>query len=218
MAYSEVEICNIAIARCGSDSTIASLGEQSKEGRLCQRFYALARDLVLEKVVWPGFVRIVALAPLSDDEALLPDWGYEYALPANAANVGAVIPSGEIGAVSASLSDCCGPWLPGRFGRYAFRKALSSDGTRQAILSNVEDAYAVYSVKVTDTTMFSTMMVDAIADRLAMEIAMPLTADPRWARLAADRFQLSFPDAAMREFEQERHAPDADPPSIRARR
>jgi hypothetical protein len=60
-------------------------------------------------------------------------------------------------------------------------------------------------------------MISLIADRLAMEIAMPLTTDPRWFQIAQQRYTVAFPDAASRQFEQQQDGPERDPPSIRAR-
>lgn len=216
MAYSVVDICNLALGRIGSDRTIASLDEASKEARNCKRFYPLARDEVLEKAVWPSLVRVKALA-LLPTATLLPGWQYAYAQPVDMASVAGVIPAGEVASVAGAISDCCGPWMPSMKDRYAFRRALSDDGLTPVILSNVPDAHAVYSASVTNTGAFSTLMVSLIADRLAMELSMPMTADPRWFQVAQQRYAHSWIDTASRAFEQERHGPEAEPPSIRAR-
>lgn len=216
MATTEIDICNIALGRVGVDRTIISFEEQSKEARNCKRFYELARDEVMEKVPWPFATRTVALAPLPVGD-LLPGWGFQYALPADMASLLEVVPAGEAAASVGYYQDCCGPWNPPRSGMYSFRRAMSADGTVGAVLSNVRDAYAVYVSKATNTSLFSTLCVSAIADRLAMELAMPLTSDPRWFQVAQQRFQLSFMEAASRSFEQSKDGPDALPPSIRAR-
>lgn len=217
MNYADVDICNLALGRVGVDKTIGALTEQSKEARLCKRFYELARDEVLERVPWPFAVRAKALAPQPVAE-LVPGWGYAYAEPADAASILEVVPAGEIGnVVGYYANDCCGPWNALRQSRYAFRRALSDDGAVPVILSGVEDAYAVYVAKVTNTAAFPAMMVSLIADRLAMEIAMPLTGDPRWFQVAQQRYAAAFIDTASRQFEQETRGPDYTPPSIQAR-
>jgi hypothetical protein len=216
MSYTDVDICNIALGRVGVDRTIASMSELSKEARNCQRFYALARDEVLEKVPWPFAVRVKALAPMPATN-MLPGWSYQYAMPQDAAAVQEVVPAGEVTTAASYYADCCGPWNAPRAGRYAFRRALSDDGTLPIILSNLPDAYAIYTSKVTNTAAFSTLMVSLIADRLAMELSMPLTTDPRWFQVAQQRYAVAFPDVASRQFEQQTDGPERDPPSIRAR-
>jgi hypothetical protein len=138
-------------------------------------------------------------------------------MPADAASVQEVIPAGEVDAAAGYYTDCCGPWMPPRKGMYAFRRGLSADGTVPVLLSNLPDAYAVYTSRVTNTAAFSTMMVSLIADRLALEIAMPLTSDPRWYQVAQQRYAVAFPDVASRQYEQQKDGPQPDPPSIRAR-
>lgn len=217
MTYADIDICNLAVGRVGVDKTIVSLTEASKEARLCSRFYALARDEVLERAPWPFAVRAKALQPMTVAE-LVPGWGYAYATPADAASILEVVPAGEIGnVVGYYTTDCCGPWNALRQSRYAFRRALSDDGTVPVVLSGVEDAYAVYVSKVTNTAAFPAMLVSLIADRLAMEIAMPLTGDPRWFQVAQQRYAAAFIDTASRQYEQETRGPDAMPPSIAAR-
>lgn len=216
--YTETDICNIALGRIGVSKTIADLDtEQSKEARLCRMYYRLARDEVLERVPWAFAMRAKPLQPLTPAE-LVPGWTNAYAMPTDAASIVEVVPAGDVANVTGYYtSDCCGPWNAPRQGRYSFRRALSDDGSLPVVLTNLTDAYAVYVAKVTNPMAFSTMMVSAIADRLAMELAMPMTVDPRWFSVCQQRYAAQFIDAASREFEQQRSGPDLDPPSIRAR-
>lgn len=216
MAYTDVDICNLALGRVGVDKTILAFTEQSKEARNCRRFYPLARDEVLEKVVWPFTVRIQALAPLPVG-TILPGWGFQFQAPADMLTALEVSHSAEVSSLAGYYADCCGPWMPARAARYAFRKAQSADGTATAILCNMDAPYLVYSARIEDTAQYSALCVSAIADRLAMELAMPMTVDPRWFQVAQQRFVNTFADAAMRAFEQEVHGPDAMPAAIRAR-
>ena len=216
MSYTDVDICNIALGRVGVDQTIASLSERSKEARLCQRFYPLARDLTLEAAPWPFAVRVAALALLPDAD-LLPGWSYHYALPTDALSVLEVVPAGSVTEAVGYYTDCCGPWMPYRRDRQSFRRGLAPDGLSTVLMSTVDDAYGVYVARVTDTAIFSPMMVSLVADRLAMELATPLTTDPRWFQYAQQRFSAAFIDTASRAYEQEADTSVQDPPSIRAR-
>lgn len=216
MPYTDVDICNLALGRVGVDRTIVSLDEQSKEARNCRRFYPLARDEVLEKVVWPFTVRIQSLAPLTAG-SLLPGWGYQFQAPSDMLQALEVAPDSDVTSLAGYYTDCCGPWAPARGARHAFRKAQSADGTATAILCNMATPWLVYSARVTDTAQYSTLCASAIADRLAMELAMPMTVDPRWFNVAQQRFVNTFTDAASRAFDQEVASPSPEPAAIRAR-
>lgn len=221
MSYSEVEICNIALARIGIDRAIASLSEQSKEARNCARFYPLARDETLERVPWPFAVKTAALALIGDNTLnnLLPGYGYSYQLPADALTVLEVLPAAGVTTAIGYYTNCAcdAPWMPCRASMYDFRKALSTDGLSQVILAGISDAYAVYVARVTNTALFSTQLVSLIADRLAMELSMPMTADPKWFPLVQQRYLATFADAASRQFEQQGRGVTGDAPAIRAR-
>lgn len=218
MAYTDIDICNFALGRCGIDATIAAFTELSKEARNCARFYPLARDIVLEKVPWPFAVKTAALAQLPAS-TLLSGFTYGYAIPADAATFLEVISAGDIGSSTSYYAGCAcdAPWMPCRDSRYPYRRALGADGETQVILSSLPDAYGVYVAKVTNAQLFSALMVDAIADRLAMELCMPMSADARYFQLAQARFTQTFLDAASRQLEQDRQPKNSDAPSVRAR-
>lgn len=214
--HTDVDICNIALGRIGVDRTIASLSEASKEARNCRRFYPLCRDEVLERMPWSFAARTAALAQLTDAD-LLPGWGYQYAMPTDAVRILEVIPAGSVGEASAHYGGCCEPWAVPRRSRHPFRRAVSGDGTGAAILSNVPDAYAVYTSRVENTALYSNLFVSMLADRMAMELVMPMTADPRFFGVAQQRFSASMMEAASRDFEQNDRERDPMPPSIVAR-
>lgn len=212
----DVDICNIALGRIGVDRTITSLSEASKEARNCRRFYDLCRDEVLERMPWSFAARTAPLARLPD-AVLLPNWAYQYAVPVDAVKILEVVPAGSVGEASSYYGDCCEPWAPPRPARNPFRRGVSADGAVAAILSNVPDAYAVYTARVENTAIYSTLFVSMLADRLAMELAMPMTVDPRWFGVAQQRFAASMMEASSRDFEQNTRERDPTAPSILAR-
>jgi hypothetical protein len=217
MASSETDIGNLALGRAGSDKTILSFNEGSKEARLCLRFYEFCRDEVLERAPWPFAVRVQALAALPV-ATLLPGWQYQYALPTDCLNVLAVVPASDVTDVSNYYCACNNtPWAPVRPCVYAFRKAMNDAGTLPTVLTNVSDAYIVYVSRVINTAAYTAMFVGLLADRLAMEISIPLTLDPRWFQVCQTRYAAAFIDTGSRQFEQQANDPPPDAPSIRAR-
>ena len=73
---SQVDICNLALAKLSQDITIASMSERSKEARTFSRLWDPMRDLVLADREWPFAVKAVRLA--LDPEDPLPGWALRY--------------------------------------------------------------------------------------------------------------------------------------------
>lgn len=215
-SYTDADICGLALGRLGVDKTVSSLAtEQTKEASLCRRFYALCRDEVLSRAPWPFAIKIQALAPLADAD-LLPGWGYQYDLPSDCLSLIEVVADSEVGEADNYYCACSQPWMPPRQ-KQGFRKALSSDGSTQVVLANIDDAWAVYVRRVTNVAAYPVMLVSLIADRLAMELAMPLTVDPRYYNVCRQRYESAFLEAASREFEQEAPVAPVMPAAIQAR-
>lgn len=216
---SPIEICNLALGRIGRDETITSFTEQSKAARKCNRFYGQCLDEVLSRFPWAIAQRIQALAPVASTIDLIPGYGYAYEKPADAIALHTIVPDGLVSDATSFFTGCCGPWNPRPYRHgLAYRQALSDDKLRVVYLTNVEHAWAVYTVRVSNTDLFPPLMVSMIVDRLAMELAMPMTADPRWFQVAQQRYAQASIDAASREMEQETPEQRPVPRAILARR
>lgn len=153
---SEVEICNLALARLGDDSTVSSLNppEGSAQAGWCARFYPMARDSLLEMHPWKFATRRGYLTP-SSAEAW--DWQFAYAQPANTLRILAVLNP------KAPVDEESQPYEP----------ELDSTGN-QIILTNVEAAAIRYITRVTDTTRFPPLFTDALSWLLAANLAGPV--------------------------------------------
>lgn len=81
---SEVSICNKALRYLGAPEIVA-LDQPSREADLCSRYYAEARDELLEHHYWNFATRHAALAPL----AATPSFGFAraYRLPGDCLRV-----------------------------------------------------------------------------------------------------------------------------------
>ncbi len=215
---SEADICNISLGRLGVTKTILHLWtEQSKEARNCRLFYPQCRDEVLERVPWPFAVKTEALALLPDAN-LLPGWSYQYAQPEDLLTLLEVVPEAQVTEAATYYTCTNDPWAIPRPPSQPFRKALSGDGLQTpVILANINDAFGVYVARVTNTQSYSALLVSLIADRLAMELAMPLTVDPRFLDVCQRRYNAGFIDATSRSFEQQGPDQTRLPPAIAAR-
>ena len=81
---SVVEICNSALNQLGA-STILSLTENSKNGRLCNSRYETVKDSVLRAHPWNSAIKRQTLAA----DTANPDWGFakQYTLPSDCLRV-----------------------------------------------------------------------------------------------------------------------------------
>jgi hypothetical protein len=150
---SEVSICNQALGYLGANP-ITSFADQSTTAELCRNNYPYIRDAVLEECMW-SFATVRATSTTADRD----DWGqaYKHAVPLDwlkvlrcYTNVSSNDPSEWI--------QSCGWRREGRF-----------------ILAEDDNLYMLGVKRVTDTGMFNSMFVQALATRLAAEMAVPIT-------------------------------------------
>lgn len=153
---SVVDICNEAMDLLGA-ATIASLTENSKEARLCNRRYETVRDAVLRAHPWNSAITRTSLPR----DATAPAFGftYQYTLPTDPyclrvlsfwnSNV-----DSEIAAYDSQVMY-----------KIEGRKILSNEGTCKI----------TYVARVTDTEQFDPLLSSTIAHRLASETAYAIT-------------------------------------------
>ena len=151
MAVSEVTICNLALSWLAGN-LIISIDDDINEAKLCKANYELSRDAVLESMAWTFATKRYALVPEVDK----PAWGYEYQF---------TIPADVISVLDVTnKSD-----TP--------NGANDLDWRREGnlILCDVSKVYVKAIFKQTDPARFPPNFVQAVAARLAAEIAVPLT-------------------------------------------
>ena len=143
----EVSICNQALGWVGG-ALIISLGDDTTEAKLCQANYAAVRDAVLEDHAWTFATVRDTLTPLSD----APDWGptKAFQLPPDTIRV-------------LQVED-----TPQGFGNLEWEREGST------VVASVDRIYIRYTKRVVDTSAFSPAFINALAQRLAAEFAIPL--------------------------------------------
>ena len=153
---SVVDIANLALSNLGEDATISSIDppEGSAEAEHAAMFYPQARDALLEMHEWRFATKRVLLALTASDTF---EWGYAYALPSNMLRALAVLPE------TASAED----------DGEDYDQQLDADDV-QIILTNCEEASLKYTARVTDTTRFPPLFVEALSWLLAAHMAGPL--------------------------------------------
>lgn len=170
MPASKTDICNMAIMKTGSKVTIHIIGEDSDNARLCRTFYDPVLDAVLRSHPWNCAIERKTITPLV--AAPDSDYDYQYQLPAN-------------------------PWCL-RMLQVGTKKnqpiEWRVEGRR--LLTNESSTPIVYIKRITDTNEFDPLLVDAFTLKLALKLAMPLTASPQIQKGLIDELEaISLPEA-----------------------
>lgn len=199
---SEVDICNLALARLGDNATVASIDppEGSAQAEHCARFYPMARDSLLEMHAWKFATRRVLLAQLTTDTW---NWSFAYAEPTGVLKLLAVLP-----ASASSDADT-----------QEYEAETDGNGT-PIILTDQEGASLRYVAHVTDTTVFSPLFVDALAWLLASYLAGPVLkgdAGAAMAKACLQSFMLALSNAKVSDANQRKVRPEHKPDWIAGR-
>lgn len=174
---SETDICNMALDAIGIAETIPALGDLTTvPGRKCNLYYAVTRDALLRKHPWNFAQRRRALALVSTETPV--GYTYAYAYPSDCIEVLEIYRS-----VSTARPTC-------------FTVGASADLKQKLIFTDQEDAYLVYTARITDTNMYDPAFVEALVYRLAFRLAPSLTASPDMTRAMAVAAEEAFRSAA----------------------
>lgn len=162
---SDVEICNRALGLLGAQR-ITSLIDDSKAGRACNNNYVTSRDTVFQEHTWKECTRRAILAPLSS--APLFEWTYQYQLPTDPYCI-------RVLDVYNSVSS----WkVEGRY-----------------LLTNDATVNIVYIGRITDPNVYSPMLKEAIALKLASDICFEITGDAKLIGLFKNEYQKTLAEA-----------------------
>lgn len=199
---SEVDICNLALARLGDNATVASIDppEGSAQAEHCARFYPVARDSLLEMHAWKFATRRVLLAQLTTDTW---NWSFAYAEPTDALKLLAVLPASA--ASDANTQEY---------------EAETNGSGAPIILTDQEGASLRYIAHATDTTVFSPLFVDALAWLLASYLSGPVLkgdAGAAMARACLQSFMLALSNAKVSDANQRKVRPEHTPAWIAGR-
>lgn len=151
---SEVQICNLALSHLGS-YTISALTEATQEARQCNLLYDPVRDAVLRDFPWNFAERRGYLAELSGVTPV--GYDYAYAYPTDCIKARHIY-NAVAGAKPIDFIVNAGSGLASKM-----------------ILTDEADAILIYTAKITDPNMFDASFVNAMAYKLASDLALPLT-------------------------------------------
>jgi len=146
MATSDVQICNSALIKVGTD-LIISLADDNKRAKVCQHQYPILRDEVLRSHPWKFATARIELAEVLP----APDFGdYEnwFQLPSDCLRVLQII----------DLID-----------------GVAWERSGDLLLINAKTVKIKYIKRVTDTTLYDANFSEVLATRIASDLAWSLT-------------------------------------------
>jgi hypothetical protein len=174
---SEVSICNQALSWVGADM-LSSLDEPGATAQWCKNNYDFIRDAVLEERMWT-----FATARDSSTSGDKDEWGqkFKHRLPEE--------------------------WLA------VYRVFEDSEGKRPAkwvregqyVLSDCATVYLWGLQRIVDTNKFTNLFVQAVAARMAAEMAIPFTENRQLQADLWGLYQQKLADAAARDGQQGRN-------------
>lgn len=171
--YSEVAICNMALAAIGRGAQITSLDEASQAARACKLRYPYARDAVLRAYDW-NFAAKRAELPKN---AATPAFEYANAfdLPADCLLVRSV------------------------FGGESERWVVEG---RQILTDMGDPIFIKYTGLVGEPTRFDALFVEALAARIASDIAIQLSESTTRAQGMWQLYQAKLIEARRRDAQE----------------
>lgn len=190
---SETGICNMALARMGSTQRITSMdlsSDGSNEAAQCGLWYPQDRDSMLNEYPLPwseGYQVLDQVAgPEIDGQRANAQWARSYRYPSDCLKLRRIVATPF--PITTGIPQTTGsfflnpyinePWRRADGDSWPITYSLSNDSVGRLI---VTDAFgcgngltAVYTQAVNDTTQFAADFADALAWRLAADLAMSL--------------------------------------------
>lgn len=163
-----IDLCNLSLALVGVDRGIESLDDDEPAARYCRRLYPQVRGLMLRDHPWRWASRRVALAAMTDT---VPEWEYVYGYPSDCVKLLAVEDE-----------------QPDQAIQYE-HEVRSLGGSLVAVCCDVYQAYARYTMDVTDANLFDPAFVEALTSSLAAKLAISLTGDRQLAGALLQQYE-----------------------------
>lgn len=170
---SKVHIANMALGNLGATSTIETFTEASAEAQQADLWYDYSRLQALEAFNWSFARKRLTLASHGDDP---PDiWGYRYQYPADCVIIrklqNPITADDEADAIPYEIE-------------------VDDAKETKTILTNLEDAVAIYTFDLETTALFTPLFVELLASVLAYHMAMSITGDKEIRRAMQEAYSI----------------------------
>ena len=176
----QVDICNLALARIGSENII-SIDDDSKRAKTLKAVYDLVRDIVLADHPWNFATTRKTLALL----ALAPEFGYSYAyeMPTDPFCLRML---GIVGVSSANVDPNIEYKIEGR-----------------QLLTNAKPCQIKYISQVTIEGVFTPSFCSAFSLRLAAEVAYKITGNAALKSEAMKEYLMELSKAKSQDAQED---------------
>jgi hypothetical protein len=175
VAFSKIDIWNLALSHLGIKVEVGSEGEDSDEARACRRFYDLCLEEMLREYPWSFARKINALALIREKPNSF--WSFEYRYPSDCVYVLRIAVERETN--------------PGVLHDTPYQ--IAADAAGKVIWTDQDKAAIEYTSLVTNTQLYPADFVHALSYRLASSMALRfMKLDPGIGRLAAELYQRSL--------------------------
>jgi hypothetical protein len=164
VAYSNVQIANLALSHAKSRGEIASLTESSREAKICRQHFDVARDEMLRAHDWGFARRYIALAARSG-ETLPPGWLHAYGYPSDCLAARRLLRPEQLSSEGATYWSSQDERLQRSHRDEAERFEVASDDakTGRLIFCNIAQPWLRYTATVTTPAVFDPLFVAAMA-------------------------------------------------------
>jgi hypothetical protein len=213
VATHAVQICNKALLRVGQRQLIGDLAEDTTEAQACNALYDMAVDEVLSEVPWRWATLRATLALIGVNAPM--GWAYAYALPEDCITARYVLPESVAAPIFPPNFDTSQS-APGREGRVPFIIKYNATSGR-SLFTDQENASLVYTARVTVVPHFPPLFVDALAWKLASDLALALPVKPQVGLAMLQGYKQALAVAVLMDVSQGQTDTPPDAEHIRVR-
>lgn len=178
---------------------ISSMDEKSENARQCKIHYEHVRRQLLSAQRWVFAERTVKLALLNSK---VPGWDYVYAYPQQCLSIRQIYD--EDGAA-------------GKDDEYHEYTVVTINDSTKSICTNIENAWADYTVDIENANIFSSDFTEALARGLASALAMPLMGSATVQQTQYQLMQAAVNRARLQSEQENHHQPEFPDAYFRAR-
>jgi hypothetical protein len=207
VAVSDAGICNIALIRIGQLQRINALTDPSEAARACKDLYDDARDAVLADHRWRFATGRADLATLASTTRA--GWQFAATLPADFLIARYVQDPNNV--VRAPIEEDRIP--------FEIEDDSQAGGTGGAIiLVDYEGLELVYTRRIKNPVRFPPHFVDALAFKLASDLAFGLAKKPQLGTAMLQAYGFALERAVARDLNQAHEDPEPESELVRVRR
>lgn len=172
---SVVDICNLALSWLG-EKPIISLDDEGDAAALCKANYAPLRDAVLESAEWTFATKRLRLTPISENDPVWADFGgSRFQIPPEVLRVIGVFQDVEMQ-----------PWS----------RLIHEQEDKMIIVRQVRTSIFIRGiVRVEDPNKFTPSFEQALAERMAWEMSIPVTNSPQIEQGKGQKYGIKVTDA-----------------------